>query len=72
MSSSVTPALDAIWLKVKGSGPGQCHVGYKSCFYRVVGLGGPAERATLETTETKSYNPDLVYQNEASTGPGSS
>jgi len=27
---------DAIWLRVRQSGPGACHVGYRSCFYRRV------------------------------------
>lgn len=40
---------DAVWLKVEQQGPGACHVGYRSCFYRVVKAddGG----ATLEIAE---------------------
>lgn len=52
---------DAVWLKVEAHGPGQCHVGYRSCFYRVAGLGGPAGNARLETTETRTYDPAQVY-----------
>lgn len=48
---------DAIWLKVEAQGPGQCHVGYKSCFYRVADLEGG-----LKTTVKKSYDPDKVYK----------
>jgi len=29
---------DAIWIKVEQRGPGACHTGRKSCFYRVVPL----------------------------------
>ena len=53
---------DAVWLKVRAHGPGQCHVGYASCFYRVVGLGGPARDAQLETVEAKTYDPSQVYE----------
>jgi phosphoribosyl-AMP cyclohydrolase len=52
---------DCVWLKVEAHGPGQCHVGYAGCFYRVVGLGGPAADARLETVEVKSYDPEKVY-----------
>ena len=40
---------DAIWLKVEQQGPGACHVGYRSCFYRVVRTADGG--ATLEITE---------------------
>jgi phosphoribosyl-AMP cyclohydrolase len=42
---------DAIWLKVNQQGGGCCHVGYPSCFYRVVRRqdGTPI----LETVATK-------------------
>jgi phosphoribosyl-AMP cyclohydrolase len=29
---------DAIWIKVEQNGPGACHTGRKSCFYRAVPL----------------------------------
>ena len=33
---------DAVWLRVEVAGSGaSCHVGYRSCFYRSVELGGP-------------------------------
>lgn len=36
---------DAIWAKVKvGGDGGACHVGFRSCFYRVVEDGGLIER----------------------------
>ncbi|MFI4972579.1 MAG: phosphoribosyl-AMP cyclohydrolase [Hyphomicrobiales bacterium] len=30
---------DALWLKVEQDGPGACHTGRRSCFYRAVPLG---------------------------------
>ena len=37
---------DAVWLKVEPQGDGgACHVGYRSCFYRVVEDGALVERA---------------------------
>jgi phosphoribosyl-AMP cyclohydrolase len=36
---------DAVWLKVvPGGDGGACHVGFRSCFYRVVEGGGLVER----------------------------
>ena len=36
---------DAVWLKVLPAGDGgACHVGFRSCFYRVVENGGLVER----------------------------
>ncbi|MCY4214900.1 MAG: phosphoribosyl-AMP cyclohydrolase [Gammaproteobacteria bacterium] len=55
---------DAAWLRVKVAGSGaSCHVGYRSCFYRSVELGGPAgESARLAFTESgKSFDPQDVY-----------
>ena len=51
---------DAVWLRVKVAGSGaSCHVGYRSCFYRSVELGGPSgEPARLVFTESrKSFDP---------------
>ena len=38
---------DAVWIKVEQAGPGACHTGRRSCFYRAVALGKPGT-ATLE------------------------
>jgi phosphoribosyl-AMP cyclohydrolase len=37
---------DAVWIKVEQGGPGACHTGRRSCFYRAVPLG--SWRGTLE------------------------
>ncbi len=34
---------DAVWIKVEQTGPGACHTGRPSCFYRAVPLGPKAE-----------------------------
>ena len=55
---------DAVWLLVKVAGSGaSCHVGYRSCFYRSVELGGPSGGpARLVFTESrKSFDPKDVY-----------
>ena len=55
---------DALWLRVKIAGSGaSCHVGYRSCFYRSVELGGPSGGpARLVLTESeKSFDPKDLY-----------
>jgi phosphoribosyl-AMP cyclohydrolase len=47
---------DTILLKVEQLGGAACHLGYKSCFFRKV------NGDTLETTETRVFNPDEVYK----------
>jgi phosphoribosyl-AMP cyclohydrolase len=51
---------DAIWIKVDQSGPGACHTGRRSCFYRAMPLGKGA--ATLEFREqARAFDPNEVY-----------
>ena len=55
---------DAVWLRVRVAGSGaSCHVGYRSCFYRSVELGGASgEPARLEFRESgKSFDPKAIY-----------
>ena len=53
---------DCVWLKVQVSGGASCHVGYRSCFYRRIPLGGGGEPVVLEFTETgKVFDPAAVY-----------
>ena len=54
---------DAVWLRVRVAGSGtSCHVGYRSCFYRSVEVGGPSGGpARLAFTEArKSFDPKAV------------
>ncbi len=55
---------DAAWLRVRVAGSGaSCHVGYRSCFYRSVELGGRSDGpARLVLTEQqRSFDPKDVY-----------
>jgi phosphoribosyl-AMP cyclohydrolase len=46
---------DALLVQASSSGPGVCHEGYNSCFYRTLRNGEWVE------TETKVYDPETVY-----------
>lgn len=50
---------DAVWLLVRVAGSGaNCHVGYRSCFYRAVDL--PSGRLEFAESE-KTFDPLVVY-----------
>jgi phosphoribosyl-AMP cyclohydrolase len=52
---------DAIWIRVRQHGPGACHTGRRSCFYRSIPLG-EGGGATLEFREReRAFDPDVVY-----------
>ena len=46
---------DAIVIKAEALGPGVCHVGYRSCFFRTLKDG------QWIVTGEKGFNPDEVY-----------
>jgi phosphoribosyl-AMP cyclohydrolase len=54
---------DAVWIKVAQDGPGACHTGRRSCFYRAVPLGAvPGAGLTLEFRDAeKTFDPQAVY-----------
>lgn len=55
---------DCIWLRVETSGGANCHVGYRSCFYRAIPTGADytrAEDCLLWKEETKVFDPQAVY-----------
>jgi phosphoribosyl-AMP cyclohydrolase len=54
---------DAVWIKVAQQGPGACHTGRRSCFYRAVPLGAAdAGTVTLELRDAeKTFDPPAVY-----------
>src|SRR5262249_14659958 len=54
---------DAVWIKVEQAGPGACHTGRRSCFYRAVPLGSGTDTATkLEVREAEgTFEPQAVY-----------
>jgi hypothetical protein len=47
---------DAVLIRVNSVGPGVCHEGYRSCFFRSVDQNGVA-RVIAERT----FSPDAVY-----------
>jgi phosphoribosyl-AMP cyclohydrolase len=47
---------DAVLLKVEATGPGVCHEGYQSCFFRRLTSGEWKE------SEPKTYDPEAVYK----------
>ena len=51
--------LDAVLVKVEGLGPGVCHEGYQSCFFRRL------ENGEWQVTEARTYDPDAVYGGKA-------
>ena len=53
---------DAVWIRVEQEGPGACHTGRRSCFYRAVPLG-KGGAVTLEFRDgEKTFDPDAVYR----------
>jgi phosphoribosyl-AMP cyclohydrolase len=52
---------DALWLKVEQQGPGACHTGRRSCFYRAVPLDkGGAVMLEFRDAE-RVFDPGKVY-----------
>jgi phosphoribosyl-AMP cyclohydrolase len=53
---------DAVWIKVEQAGPGACHTGRRSCFYRAVPLGkAPDASLAMELRAEKAFDPQAVY-----------
>jgi phosphoribosyl-AMP cyclohydrolase len=52
---------DALWLKVEQEGPGACHTGRRSCFYRAVPLGKAGSIALEFRDGDKTFDPHSVY-----------
>jgi len=48
--------LDAVLVKVEALGPGVCHEGYQSCFFRHL------ENGQWTVTDQRTYDPAAVYQ----------
>jgi phosphoribosyl-AMP cyclohydrolase len=55
---------DAVWIKVVQEGPGACHTGRRSCFYRAVPVGKPGA-VTLEFRDgERTFDPKAVYRDK--------
>jgi phosphoribosyl-AMP cyclohydrolase len=52
---------DAIWIKVEQAGPGACHTGRRSCFYRAVPLRRTGEVRLEPRDAEKTFDPSRVY-----------
>ncbi len=50
---------DAVLVKVEALGPGVCHEGYRSCFYRTL------ENGEWKVSEERTYDPNAVYGGKA-------
>ena len=46
---------DAVLVRVEALGPGVCHEGYQSCFFRRL------ENGEWQISEKQTYDPDAVY-----------
>jgi len=46
---------DALLVRVEAQGPGVCHEGYQSCFFRRL------ENGEWNISEPRAYDPDAVY-----------
>ncbi len=49
--------LDTVLVKVAALGPGVCHEGYESCFFRTL------EDGEWKISESQTYDPKAVYGN---------
>ncbi len=52
---------DALWIRVEQQGPGACHTGRRSCFYRGVPLGTGAADVLEFRDSSRSFDPAAVY-----------
>ena len=50
---------DAVLVKVEAQGPGVCHEGYQSCFFRRLDSG------EWQVSEERTYDPGAVYGGKA-------
>ncbi|MBM4196107.1 MAG: phosphoribosyl-AMP cyclohydrolase [Gammaproteobacteria bacterium] len=52
---------DCVWLRVETDGGANCHVGYRSCFYREIPTQQDAAKPLSFTTTEKVFDPKVVY-----------
>jgi hypothetical protein len=51
---------DTILVRVEPAGPGVCHEGYRSCFFRRIGEDG-----AVDVVEERVFDPSAVYGGES-------
>ena len=54
--------LDSLVVVAEQTGPGTCHKGYRSCFYRRI------EEGKLVEVEPRAFDPDKVYGGASAAG----
>ena len=52
--------VDALLVRVEALGPGVCHEGYRSCFFRRLSADGAAE-----VVDERTFDPTAVYGKDA-------
>ena len=52
--------VDALLIRVEALGPGVCHEGYRSCFFRRLSTGG-----AVEVVDERKFDPTVVYGKDA-------
>jgi phosphoribosyl-AMP cyclohydrolase len=64
---------DAVWIKVEQTGPGACHTGRRSCFYRAIPMGqsAPGTMVLEFRNGTKTFDPQVVYRDGTKSSSGS-
>lgn len=57
---------DALWMRVEQHGPGACHTGRETCFYRAVPLREQAGHTLVLQfrNDSKVFDPESVYKDE--------
>ena len=50
---------DSLLIRVTSIGPGVCHEGYRSCFFRSIASDG-----ATQITEQRTFDPDKIYAQE--------
>ena len=48
--------VDALLIRVEALGPGVCHEGYRSCFFRRLSVDG-----AVEVVDERTFDPNAVY-----------
>jgi phosphoribosyl-AMP cyclohydrolase len=52
--------VDSLLIRVDAVGPGVCHEGYRSCFFRQLSAGGEAK-----VVSERAFDPTVVYGKDA-------
>ncbi len=53
---------DAVWIRVEQQGPGACHTGRRSCFYRAVPIGETGAVMLEFRDSDRTFDPKMVYR----------